>query len=746
MEQSIYHRQVCAALKFVYRAMSLDVPQELTGSSFDLTAVNSLSDFLSVSFSEEFQGTVSVFSALDGTVALQKHQPSSVSLDQDFFEYTNTGFSTSDKKQFDTLTKEWLSKNYNDKTRAAEDGLEIVRLFGSTLSVCASLPYLSLYQFTKLSAAALACANDSKEKLTLISGGFSGIQNYIYTIISKMASKSLKGRSFYLQIMADAVLQSLLDDLALNNFHKVFSSGGNFLLLAPASTAKVLYEEEFFRKVNTKIFAEHGSNLIFNLVHSTIGYRDLFTENFGNRVRDLRILTAEQKSQQPLPFLIDSTFFDVLPEGGNENSDNVKRDIITGEALRNTARELNKKQYGEDEDGVLANAKVNTVTYDQIELGRKMKKVAAVSVYKNRKVQEAVNPIGLPFSYVTQENFSNETDTYRQMIFNDPDAAKQNLGLRLVYYGGNASPVDEENEVKDFNKMAGPEGAFNRLGVLRMDADSFGENFGGNINLWQYAQMSQMSDLFFKGYVNKLWEREGNIRNNSSIIYAGGDDLLIVGKWDEVISFAQNIRSAFKAWTNDSKKYNLSAGIALTGIKYPIMRGVQTAGDAEDDAKDHEWNDVITKAGNVYLGDGKKNSITFLGKPMQWDTEFKLVCLLKEQLDYYLETTKNRSLIHKINKLNQEKKENAYRWQWRATYEIGRAIGRLSENGDKIKLEKMLKDWKVWSFTNTVNHPDHTIDLNTVSRKYTFFDLFAIAARWSELHYRTQNKDNYERI
>ena len=72
-----------------------------------------------------------------------------------------------------------------------------------------------------------------KEVFMMISADISGIQDFIYTVPSKGALKSLRGRSVYLEILLESVIDSLLEDLNLTRCNVIYSGGGHFYILAP---------------------------------------------------------------------------------------------------------------------------------------------------------------------------------------------------------------------------------------------------------------------------------------------------------------------------------------------------------------------------------------------------------------------------------------------------------------------------------------------------------------------------------
>ena len=67
----------------------------------------------------------------------------------------------------------------------------------------------------------------------LFSMDISGIQKFIYTITSKNALKNLRARSFYLEIMMEHIIDTLLNELGLSRTNLLYSGGGHCYLLLP---------------------------------------------------------------------------------------------------------------------------------------------------------------------------------------------------------------------------------------------------------------------------------------------------------------------------------------------------------------------------------------------------------------------------------------------------------------------------------------------------------------------------------
>ena len=70
-----------------------------------------------------------------------------------------------------------------------------------------------------------------------------------------------------------------------------------------------------------------------------------------------------------------------------------------------------------------------------------------------------------------------------------------------------------------------------------------------------------------------------------SIVYAGGDDLFIVGAWDDVAELAFDINASFNAFTCQNPNVHLSGGVTLHKPKFPLYQMARIAKQAEGAAK-----------------------------------------------------------------------------------------------------------------------------------------------------------------
>ena len=267
--------------------------------------------------------------------------------------------------------------------------------------------------------------------------------------------------------------------------------------------------------------------------------------------------------------------------------------------------------------------------------------------------------------------------------------------------------------------------SFKRLGILRMDVDSLGQMFikgfqGQPLTFSRYSALSRSLDFFFKGYLNTIWNSSEAFKQNTYILYAGGDDLFMVGKWDVLIALAHRIHQDFKEWICGNPHLSLSGGMVMVTGKFPIAKAAAEAEVAEKKAKSHT------------VGTLEKNSITFLGYPLHWEKEYPTVEMLKNELLNMLNPdTQNvpRSLLNRIHtfhalKAKQRKNNLTESWRWQLAYDLSRFRKELPKRAEAAK--RQLEQWEIQIFTN--DWPG-----NAQNSQYEFLDLLHIAARWAAL-------------
>lgn len=607
---------------------------------------------------------------------------------------------------------------------------------------------LSLYDYLKENQYENLPLKDDEKPYLLIAGDISGIQDFIYDIISKNAAKNLKGRSFYLQLLTDSIIKKILNELDLFKANLVYGSGGSFFIVAANTQENKNKLDKINKEITEKIFAEHNTSLFLAITSIEFGEQHLFSKNgktigtlWEEAFKKLDIL----KQQRYINDLKNNynAFFAPMGIGGKE-----KRDAITGE-------EITKNVETEE----LAEGEVKKSTYQQISLGKHLRD-SDFWVISDKKIDywkkdKEYNPaqLGVYHYFLTKdeieknrENLKASADSIEIISINDKNSKKDgNIDFLdtpisghdnkfgFVFYGGNDFPfyektfTDEEGEKhykgepKSFDKYVG-DVDFKRLGILRMDVDNLGQIFskGFATKKQTFSRLSTLSrslDYFFKGYLNTIWKQ---YNENTFILYSGGDDLFIVGKWDVVIKMAKQIRNDFIEYTCYNPKMSISGGVAIVTSKFPILKSSEFAADAELNAKEYDFN-------------GKeKDAFSLMGLALNWDIEYPAVKKLKEELKKLIQNNNlPKSVLGNIYKfyeirIQQIKKGKNPSWLWLLTYNIARMIPRVKDEDGKKLLHRIKND----VFTNSWNGTKHNF-------KYHTLEMVNIAARWAELEIRS---------
>ena len=99
--------------------------------------------------------------------------------------------------------------------------------------------------------------------------------------------------------------------------------------------------------------------------------------------------------------------------------------------------------------------------------------------------------------------------------------------------------------------------------------------------------------LFFKCYINDVLSgKYGGKRPLAvTIVYSGGDDVFLVGAWNDTLEACLRIRAALRQFSCGS--LTISGGLCVTDDSYPIRLAAERAGELEDRAKGEPGKDAI---------------------------------------------------------------------------------------------------------------------------------------------------------
>lgn len=416
-----------------------------------------------------------------------------------------------------------------------------------------------------------------EEAFLLTSFDVSGIQSFIYTIRHNKALKMLRARSFYLEMLCENLIDTLLDRLELSRANLIYSGGGHGYLILPNTTEvkEIILETE--KELNKFLQREFGIQLYVAfastplkssvLMNNPEEYKKLYQTN-SRQLSQKKIHRYSPTEILSLNALMETHGFEcpicrkVHRYGGNADGFcstctgliNISNQLVEESTIFITKRE-NQLPLG------FANY-LEVVVSDQKKISAKLEESSeVVRVYSKNKFMAGLN---------------------------------QGVHLWMGDY----------SSTKHINEFAENAKGIKRLGVVRCDVDDLGQafisGFPGHLNtLSRSATFSRMMSLFFKYHINKILEE---LKVHGTIIYAGGDDVFVIGEWTDMIRFAIKIREDFINFSQG--KLTLSTGVGMFPAKTPVAIMAEDVGALEDLAKENEKDSIaLFHSCNVFKWD-----------------------------------------------------------------------------------------------------------------------------------------------
>lgn len=399
----------------------------------------------------------------------------------------------------------------------------------------------------------------------LLSIDISGIQKFIYTISTDGALKSLRARSFYLEIVMEHLIDEILESLDIPRTNLLYSGGGHCYMLLP-NTQKVLevlrinldqINQWFIEQFQTDLFVGTGMYAC-----SPEKLCDVPEGSYKECFQNVSHFISEKKLHRYSVGQIQE-----MNRRGREGS---------GER---ECRICKRSGHLNEENECPLCATLIRIAKDILE-----------KEYFSVLDQKEVNALPLPNGkYLVAENknqfhkrIKNKTNLVRSYIKNRIDSE--------YHYATNIW-VASYAEDATLEELALSAEGIDRIAVLRADVDNLGTTFvsgfshskdeASRVTLVRNSVLSRQLSWFFKYYLNELLYGKKVI-----VVYAGGDDLFIAGAWDEVVDVAIEVHRALQNFTQGA--LTISGGIGIYPSDYPIRIIAQETAELEDAAKAYD--------------------------------------------------------------------------------------------------------------------------------------------------------------
>ena len=581
----------------------------------------------------------------------------------------------------------------------------------------------------------LAARRDWDEpKLLFIQGDLFGIQDFIFAsggAATKRAAKLLRGRSFFVTLLAECAALRVLDALSLPPTSQIVNAAGKFQIVAPntRSTIETLHE---LRKDLDGWFLRH--------TFGQCGIGIAWTEATCN---DL-----QQGSREDSPYRrLVARLFDALDDA------KLRRLGLCGESAPPPVFDDYLERVGThglcavDErspaDGAgLDGDDLSRLARDQIRIGELLAKPGRDRLLLTREPLTGrnidsldIDIFGFHVGFAGDEeasrkfdhaatagsllrvwDFSLPGDDRKEPLFrgyarrdvnawvprfNEADLADESRYKGVAF---DESPPREAGGIKPFNELAcearerqrpgdgsapgsGAWSGVPALMTLKGDVDNLGDIFQRGLHtpsLSHMAALSRQMNAFFAVHLPYLCRTEFR---DTYTVFAGGDDFFLIGPWTRQMELAVRMREDFERYVAGNPQVGFSAGLAMTKPGLPVRRLGAIAEEALEQSKGHRIEHLQPK-----------DAVSCFGRTVGWERFRELLRARRRLADLADRSTLSRGYIHGLLELTDmvedltRRPENAL-WRSRFHYRTWRALERIRDLGERRKrLESLARE------------------------------------------------------
>jgi CRISPR-associated protein Csm1 len=475
----------------------------------------------------------------------------------------------------------------------SQEEIADVSLYDHLKTTSAIASCLYLYHSANGTLDLMHLKNDSEEKFLLAVGDISGIQNYIFSGISIGAggmARKLRARSFSISMFSELAAQILIRSMSLPVANVIMSAGGKFYVLMPNNEKAANAVRQLQLEADRWFLEEYKGELSLNLACHFFSGREF--ASFG---------TVTETVSRKLAYKKQRPYADHLQDGRAWQEDSFMFDVYDKHSLglcQGCGREF-AVQVKEDRP-------YGKRCLKEMELGQKIPRT----------------------QYLQLGGVSSDITLAGGLGVNIHGSARELGGEELVYALNNnslpeglaalpkelANHIPTENgRVQTFEEIIGYSRGTRRLGLLKADVDNLGKLFAFGLTrddesfdtISRMTTLSRMLDHFFSGYINHLLREQ---YPHCYTVYSGGDDLIIIGPWNQVIGLAGEIYNCFRRFAAGNDNLTLSAGIAFARSRTPVIKTIEVAETLLERAKEH----AARASGE------SRNQVSIFGRTMTW--------------------------------------------------------------------------------------------------------------------------------
>ncbi|SPD73003.1 CRISPR subtype III-A/MTUBE-associated protein Cas10 [uncultured Desulfobacterium sp.] len=534
----------------------------------------------------------------------------------------------------------------------------------------------ALYLFHKQTGSmAIADIKDEKtEKFLVISGDFYGIQNFIFSSgeAQKNRSKMLRGRSFAVSLFSELASDMLCRKIGIPSVSVILNAAGKFTLIAPNTKEAKQAVSETEKKINEWLIKVSLGEAAMGISYVVAGARDFVKGRF-NDVWDNLHKQMEKKKYQKLDLdRFGGSVSDYLDSFYND----LNSPLCSFCGKRPSIPKAEGSHFVEDKKSSCA------LCRDHIFLGENLVKNTFLAIttreadikggddnkllepifgeYQAAFLDGALKEMAKSGSLLKHWDVSNNAEekitgnvTARFINGYVPVYTKDDLEDERLLWGkkGEIKKLEQIDQIslhipKSFGHIAnkalnlknGKYVGVEALGVLKADVDNLGLLIGCGLKgelftLSRLATLSRQLNYYFSIYLPYLLLTEPEFRNVYTV-FAGGDDLFLIGPWNRIIQLSEKIKNTFSEYVCKNPDIHLSAGISLHKPNTPV------GSMAESSEADLE-----------FAKEEGRNRVTVFNETVEWDEMSKLTSIQNELEIWIDRKWINTAMLYRLNKV-----------------------------------------------------------------------------------------------
>ncbi len=457
--------------------------------------------------------------------------------------------------------------------------------------------------------------------MLLISGDFYGIQKFIFErLATKNASKVLRAKSAFVQIFTEVIARYICERLGIDEKNILSVTAGKFEILSQNrdENKKILY------KIQSKIDKYFIQNF-YGLSGMSLSCVECTKVDFEKpqKYKDLRKKITDEIEKKKF------------------NKFNLQKQ-----------KEIMNYDEDIDNESLCRICNIRKISHENCDICNVFVKLGRILTKDHQQELLGSQELGIDF------------DGYDCNI---------ELDTRIKSYVA----INDKDEILDFETLAKNsckdlETGLKAIAVLKADVDNMGKFIKESSvtdNFENYDVFSKTLDRFFSLHIPKNMEDKFK---NTYTVFAGGDDLFLVGAWDEILELARCIVKEFKIFVHkkETKDLTISFGIAIANPSTPISYLADHTEHLLEKAKaiDDKKEEAVHQ----------KDAITLFGETVKWSSYKEVFEKLQNEFEKLKKEEINTAFLYRLLdfcEMSKKAKKGdilATMWKSKLRYSFGR--------------------------------------------------------------------------